>query len=74
MGGAAEFTAHSVRLAAGEVVPMQLAERGTRLPNALWVREIRKVAADGHRTSIPVTNFRSPMTTLAVPMFARWSQ
>ena len=72
--GAGEFTAQSVQLAAGEVVTMQLAERGTRLSNGLWLREIRKVAADGHQTSILTTNFRSPMTTLAVSLFARWSQ
>ena len=72
--GAGEFTAQSVQLAAGEVVTMQLAERGTRLSNGLWLREIRKVAANGHQTSILTTNFRSPMTTLAVSLFARWSQ
>ena len=69
-----EFTTHTVRLAAGEVVPMQLAERGTHLAKKLWLREIRKLGEDGHQTSILTTNFQSPMTTLAVSLFARWSQ
>ena len=69
-----EFTTHTVRLAAGEVVTMQLAERGTHLAKKLWLREIRKLGEDGHQTSILTTNFQSPMTTLAVSLFARWSQ
>ena len=69
-----EFTPHTVRLAAGEVVTMQLAERGTHLSKKLWLREIRKLGEDGHQTSILTTNFQSPMTTLAVSLLARWSQ
>jgi hypothetical protein len=37
-----EFAPCRVRLASGEVVTMELAERGTRLSNQLWVREVRK--------------------------------
>ncbi len=69
-----EFTTHTVRLAAGEVVTMQLAERGTHLAKKLWLREIRKLGEDGHQTAILTTNFQSPMTTLAVSLLARWSQ
>lgn len=72
--GPEEFTTHTVRLAAGEVVTMQLAERGTHLAKKLWLREIRKLGEDGHQTSILTTNFQSPMTTLAVSLLARWSQ
>src|SRR5450432_2211749 len=53
---------------------MKLAERGSRLSNDLWVREIRKLNDGGHQTSILTTNFQAAMTTLAVSMFARWSQ
>ena len=53
---------------------MKLAERGAQLSNKLWVREIRKLTDSGHQTSILTTNFQSPMTTLAVSLFARWSQ
>ena len=69
-----EFTTHSVDLAGGETVTMKLAERGAQLSNHLWVREIRKLTDSGHQTSILTTNFQAPMTTLAVSLFARWSQ
>jgi hypothetical protein len=69
-----EFQLHSVELAGGETVTMQLAERGSQLSNNLWLREIRKLTDSGHQTSILTTNFQAPMTTLAVSLFARWSQ
>jgi hypothetical protein len=69
-----EFSAHTVQLAGGETVTMQLAERGSQLSNRLWLREIRKLTDSGHQTSILTTNFQAPMTTLAVSLFARWSQ
>jgi hypothetical protein len=69
-----EFAEHSVELAGGETVAMKLAERGTQLSNRLWLREIRKLTDSGHQTSILTTNFQAPMTTLAVSLFARWSQ
>jgi hypothetical protein len=53
---------------------MQLAERGSQLSNRLWLREIRKLTDSGHQTSILTTNFQAPMPTLAVSLFARWSQ
>ena len=66
-----EFAAHSVTLSGGETVTMKLAERETRLSNRLAVREIRKLTASGHQTSILTTNLRAPMPALAVSMFAR---
>jgi hypothetical protein len=69
-----EFQLHSVELAGGETVIMQLAERGSQLSNQLWLREIRKLTDSGHQTSILTTNLQAPMTTLAVSLFARWSQ
>jgi hypothetical protein len=69
-----EFGTHSVELAGGETVELKLAERGTRLSNNLWLREIRKLTDSGHQTSILTTNFRAPMPTLAASLFARWSQ
>ncbi len=69
-----EFATHSVTLAGGETVTMHLAERGSQLSNKLWLREIRKLTDSGHQTSILTTNFQAPMTTLAVSLFARWSQ
>jgi hypothetical protein len=69
-----EFAPYRATLAGGETVTMQLAERGTRLSNNLWLREIRKLTGSGHQTSILTTNFQAPMSTLAVSLFARWSQ
>jgi predicted nucleic acid-binding Zn-ribbon protein len=69
-----EFAGHSVELAGGDIVTMKLAERGARLSNKLWLREIRKLTDSGHQTSILTTNFQAPMTLLAASLFARWSQ
>ena len=69
-----EFSSQSLALAGGETVTMQLAERGSRLSNNLWVREIRRLTDSDHQTSMLTTNFASPMTTLAVSLFARWCQ
>jgi hypothetical protein len=69
-----EFAACRVRLASGEEVTMQLAERGSQLSNHLWVREVRKLSESGHQTSILSTDYRADYTRLAVSMFARWSQ
>ena len=70
----AEFAVHSVKLPTGEVVEMMLAERGTRLSNKLWVREIRKLSERGHQTAVLSTDYCSELIPLAVAMFARWSQ
>jgi hypothetical protein len=69
-----EFAATPVRLASGEIVVMQLAERGTCLSNGLWVRELRKRGERGHQTAILCTDYRSAAAPLAAAMFARWSQ
>jgi hypothetical protein len=69
-----EFSTHCVQLTGGEPVTMKLAERGTRLSNRFWLREIRKLNDSGHQTSILTTNFQGPMATLAASLFARWSQ
>jgi hypothetical protein len=69
-----EFQPQSVALASGQVVSMQLAERGSCLSNRLWVREIRKLTERGHQTAILTTDYRSDFAPLAGAMFARWSQ
>ena len=71
---AEEFSAQRVRLGGGQTVTMKLAERGTQLSNQFWVREIRKLTDSGHQTALLTTNFQAPMGTLAVSLFARWSQ
>jgi hypothetical protein len=53
---------------------MTLAERGSRLSNGLWLREIRKLTERGHQTAVLATDYRSDFVPLAAAMFARWSQ
>lgn len=69
-----EFTACRVALPGGEAVTMKLAERGSKLSNGLWVREVRKLSEGGHQTSILSTDYEAEYSRLAVSMFARWSQ
>ena len=69
-----EFAPAQVRLPSGEVLSMDLAERGTCLSNGLWVRELRKRSERGHQTAILCTDYRSEAAPLALAMFARWSQ
>lgn len=69
-----EFAAHTATLTNGEKTTLQLAERGTRLSNGLWVREVRKLSQSGHQTAIISSNYKSDFIALAVRMFARWSQ
>ena len=69
-----EFTPHDVTLINGQVVTMQLAERGVYLSNKLWVRQIRKLTETGHQTPIIATDYVSDAAKIAAAMFARWSQ
>jgi hypothetical protein len=71
---AEQFASHRVELAAGQTVTMKLSERGTRLSNNLWLREIRKLTDSGHQTAMLTTHFSAPMPVLAASMFARWCQ
>ncbi|MBU4445648.1 hypothetical protein KJ656_11290 [bacterium] len=70
----AEFKDYQVSMAWGNVVPMKLAERGSRLSNGLWVREIRRQTQSGHQTSVISTDYISELTMIAAHMFGRWSQ
>lgn len=73
-----EFRSHHVELVAGNIVEMQLAERGTLLGTAkdekVWVREVRRLMPGGHQTSVVSTDFQSDVGPLAAKMFARWCQ
>ena len=70
----AEFSHHSVQLHSGQTVELQLAERGTRLSNGLWVREVRELSARGTQSSILSTDMRLDLARIAARMAARWSQ
>jgi hypothetical protein len=69
-----EFAPTTIRLASGQAVPMELAERGVFLAGKLWVRELRKLSASGHQTSILATDYVTESPVLAGAMFSRWSQ
>ncbi len=69
-----EFQKRRVRLISGEIVEMELAERGTFLGKKVWVREVRKRTQSGRQTSVLSTDYRSDPAPLAAAMFARWSQ
>ena len=69
-----EFNKTLVRLVSGNIVEMQLGERGVFLGKTLWVREIRKLTESGHQTSIISTDYQNDCSRVAPTMFARWSQ
>ena len=69
-----EFHKTLVRLVSGNIVEMQLAERGVFLGKKLWVREIRKLTESGHQTAIVSTDYQNNCSRIAPTMFARWSQ
>lgn len=69
-----EFAPRNITHPNGESSTLQLAERGTRMSNGLWVRELRRLDKTGHQTSILSTDYRSDLTTAAASMFARWNQ
>lgn len=75
---AGEFAETQLRLPNGELVTLQLAERGARIGNAkdgwIWVREIRKLAADGHQVSLLSTAYGHLAREDAAALFSRWSQ
>lgn len=73
---AEEFQEQTVKLVSGQTVRMKLAERGTHVGKrpGLWVREVRKLATDGHQVSIVSTNFSGEAASQAAALMARWSQ
>lgn len=69
-----EFQPCQATLVHGQAVDLDLAERGVRLSNGLWVREIRHRDGAGAQTAILTTNYRLALAAAAAGMFARWSQ
>jgi hypothetical protein len=64
----------------GKPVVYWLAERSvqvlpaTRQAPAWWMREIRRLCPNGHRTAIPTTRQDLPAEVIATGLFARWRQ
>jgi len=69
-----EFSERMLTNTNGEISLLQLAERGTRLSNGLWVREVRELAKNGHQTSVLSTDYCNELEKVAAAMFARWNQ
>jgi hypothetical protein len=69
-----EFSPTQVSLIHGNVVTLDLAERGVRLSNTMWIREVRHRDQNGHQTSILSTDYESHLDRIACAMFARWCQ
>lgn len=72
-----EFRELSATMPRGEQVSLQLAERGTLLgkgKDAIWVKEIRKLRADGHQTAVIGTAYNLEGTEIAPRLFTRWHQ
>ncbi len=67
-----DFTPQEVDMH-GNKTTMFLAEKTVEL-NKVSVREIRKLSQDGHQTSVITTNKKLALKTVALKMFARWSQ
>lgn len=74
---ASEFTETQVPMPSGEVLLLKLAERGSWIGDrreGLWVREVRKLNASGHQTSLISTAYGQLGLENAGRLFSRWSQ
>jgi hypothetical protein len=72
-----EFSEVQVALPRGETVSLKLAERGSWIgdkTHGLWVREIRKLNASGHQTSLISSAYHQLAIQDAAGLFSRWSQ
>lgn len=69
-----EFVQRTVLLINGEKVSLWMAERGARLSNGLWLREVRHRDERGHQTAIYSTDFIHSLEKVAAALFARWCQ
>ena len=71
------FVEHSFAMPNGETMTILLAEMGSLVgtpPNALWMREVRKLTDSGHQVSMIGTAFDVEHTILAARLFSRWCQ
>ncbi len=71
------FVDTEIMMPSGERLTMKLAEMGSWIGDrrqGLWVREVRKLTASGHQTSLISTAFGRLALENAGQMFSRWSQ
>jgi len=73
-----EFETRNVKMPQGEVIEMELAERGSfigsKKSGRIWVKEVRKETNNGHQTSIISTGYLLDLIFTAIFMFSRWAQ
>jgi len=71
-----EFSPVTATMPGGETVTMQLAERGSLVESGprVWLREVRKLTASGHQTSLISTAYGRDGVRDAVALFSRWCQ
>jgi len=72
-----EFAEVSITLPGGEAVSMRLAERGSWIGDkkkGLWVREVRKLTASGHQTSLISSAYGQLAPQDMARLLSRWSQ
>ncbi len=72
-----EFSDTQVTLPRGETVSLKLAERGSWIgdkKNGLWVREVRKLNASGHQTSLISSAYGQLAVRDTAGLFSRWCQ
>ena len=71
-----EFSKITATMPHGERVTMKLAERGSRVGtrDSMWMREVRKLTASGHQTSLISTAYGRDSLQDAVALFSRWRQ
>jgi hypothetical protein len=73
----AEFVQTQVTLPSGEIVSMQLAQRGSWIGSkeeGLWVRESRKLTSSGHQVSLISSVYSQHSLQDAAGLFSRWAQ
>lgn len=71
------FVEQEVQMPNGETVLMCLAEMGSLVGSGntkVWMREIRKLTASGHQTSLISTAYELDFRVLGARMFSRWCQ
>ncbi len=73
-----EFEKYETKMPRGEIIEMELAERGTLIGSKksehIWVKEVRRRTKSGHQTSVITTGYLLNSIIAAVYIFSRWAQ
>ena len=69
-----EFEQKTVTLINGQSTVLWMAERGVRLSNDRWVREMRHRDEKGYQTAVLSTDYMNPMEKVVAALMARWCQ